>query len=403
MREIDRGDLRAPACVLDLDLADKKSDAIIDVTRFATAWCLIRHGDSVVDATFLDVSSESAISAGLLRTFFSEARAPVPVAVDTEPVSPESLTVVIPTNRGGSIPNVLKSLAAQSDQSFDVLIVDNSSDGHIGRSFTNFRGLVLRTHHEPRPGLSRARNAALTQLTSELVAWIDDDEEADADWVAWIRRGFAHPSRPVAVVGAMVPAELETPAQVDFERYGGFNKGRPMQAQELRAGSSTVWDPLFPLPSFGAGGNMAFRTEALRAIGGFDPVLGSPAIRGGEETRVLSELLERGAVILHWPHAVTWHHHRRSHAELERQFYGYSAGLSAFYVSAILASPRCTLRIFKLLPRGLRQLRRKRRAGRPDGPEIEFPREILRSGRRGLYLGGWIYLRERYRCKRELL
>ena len=34
----------------------------------------------------------------------------------------------------------------------------------------------------------------------------------------------------------------------------------------LIAGTPTVFDPLYPLPNFGAGGNMAFRTEALHAM-----------------------------------------------------------------------------------------------------------------------------------------
>jgi hypothetical protein len=198
----------------------------------------------------------------------------------------------------------------------------------------------------------------------------------------------------------MLPAELETDAQVNFERYGGFNKGRPMQPEELRAGTPSVLDPLYPLPNFGAGGNMAFRTDALRAIGGFDNRLGSPTIHGGEETRALSQLLEGGSLILHWPPAVTWHYHRRTNEELEEQFYGYSAGLTAFYMSVILSSPKRVFHILRFVPRGIRRIRANRGAGQADGAPLGFPDQLLRAGRKGLYQGAWLYLREVRRQRR---
>ena len=83
---------------------------------------------------------------------------------------------------------------------------------------------------EPRPGLARARNRALSAVRTDLVAWIDDDEVADPDWVRRLKEGFAHEAKPAAVCGVMLPAELEFEAQVRFEQYGGFNKGRGMAA-----------------------------------------------------------------------------------------------------------------------------------------------------------------------------
>jgi len=200
----------------------------------------------------------------------------------------------------------------------------------------------------------------------------------------------------------MLPAELETDAQVTFERYGGFNKGRGMAPEELRAGTPSVFDPLFPLPNFGAGGNMAFRTEALRAIGGFDTRLGAGTLtHGGEETRALSLILESGATILHWPPAVTWHYHRRSNDALEHQFFGYSAGLTAYYASMLTSSPKYLWRILSFMPRGLQRIQANRRTGEADGPPEGFPDNLIRAGRRGLYRGGWLYMREAARQLRD--
>ena len=206
----------------------------------------------------------------------------------------------------------------------------------------------------------------------------------------------------MAVVGVMVPAELETQAQINFERYGGFNKGRGMQPEVLRAGTSAVADPLLPLPNFGAGGNMAFRTDALRNIGGFDNRLGAGTLTcGGEETRALSLILDSGGVILHWPPAVTWHYHRRTDDALERQFFGYAAGLPAYYMSLLATSPRYFFRLVRLAPQLAKLYLARRQPGSADLPPPDFPEHLLHASRRGLVQGGWLYVREVAKQRRQ--
>jgi glycosyltransferase involved in cell wall biosynthesis len=398
VHEIGRGELRAPAGVLDIDIAGPRGGGdVVDVERYATAFCLVRRNGVATAIRFFDITGDSSIGLTTLRRSICASRLPPPV--EPSGASDGSLTVVICTrDRREGLLKTLASLSQQSDLLFDVLIVDNSRDGDVARSWDGVDGLKIRCCHEPVPGLSHARNRALSEVRSEFIAWIDDDEVADHDWVAWIKRGFATPDRPDAVAGMMLPAELETNAQVNFERYGGFNKGRGMDPVRLLAGTSSVPNPLYPLPNFGAGGNMAFRTDALHAIGGFDNRLGAGTLtQGGEETRALSLLLQRGSLILHWPPAVTWHYHRRTDAELEKQFFGYSAGLTAFYMSLIISSPKYAVPVLKLVFRGMKRMQANRRVGHPDGPPADFPESLLRAGRRGLCQGAWLYLREAVR------
>ena len=63
---------------------------------------------------------------------------------------------------------------------------------------------------------------------------MDDDEVADSGWVRALKEGFSHQAEPAAVCGMMLPAELEFEAQVRFEQYGGFNKGRGTMPEVLR-------------------------------------------------------------------------------------------------------------------------------------------------------------------------
>jgi glycosyltransferase involved in cell wall biosynthesis len=400
VRDIERGELRAPAWVIDIDIARVYGDEAVDIARFATAWCLVRQNGIPVATRFLDIEADTSIALANLRDHFAALSFPQPV--EPSDVLDASLTVVICTrDRPESLLRTLASLAGQSDSGFEVVIVDNSPDGAVARTLVGFEGLTMRYCHEPAPGLSRARNRGLSEVCSELIAWIDDDEVADADWIAWIKRGFAFPDRPDAVAGVMLPAELETDAQVNFERYGGFNKGRGIDSVPLLAGTPSVFDPLYPLPIFGSGGNMAFRTETLHAIGGFDNRLGAGTLtRGGEDTRALSLLLENGSMILYWPPAITWHYHRRTDEALEKQFFGNSAGLTAFYMSLILTSPKYVWRILRFAPRGVKRILANRGSGQPDWPTGGVPENLLRAGRKGLLQGAWLYLREVRRQRR---
>ncbi len=193
----------------------------------------------------------------------------------------------------------------------------------------------------------------------------------------------------------MLPAELESEAQVRFEQYGGFNKGRGLSSEVLRAGSPTVMSPLYPLPAIGSGGNMAFRTSSLRSVGGFDECLGAGTrTHGGEETRVFASLLRAGETVLHWPAAVTWHYHRRDMGDLHKQFRGYSAGLSAFLASMVRAEPTVGLDLLRLFPHALRDLGLRRGGVRADQLPADFPRSLLRESRKGLLEGGLCYVQE---------
>ncbi|MBS1691331.1 MAG: glycosyltransferase family 2 protein [Actinobacteria bacterium] len=404
MQLIERGALRAPARVFDIDVAHRYGGHdTVDTTRFNTAWCLVRRHGVAEAVRFLDIESEGEIGLAALRDVLDDSVKPLttlPVAAVDGP----TLTVVICTrDRREGLLQTLRSLAGQSDRAFDVLVVDNSHDGAVAHAGLDIEGLIVRCCHEPMPGLSRARNRGLAEVTSDIIAWIDDDEVADPDWIAWLKRGFATPGAPDAVAGVMLPAELETPAQVNFERYGGFNKGRGMTPERLRAGTPSVPDPLYPLPGFGAGGNMAFRTAALRAVGGFDNRLGAGTLtHGGEETRALALILESGATVLHWPPAVTWHYHRRSDEALEKQFFGYSAGLTAFYMSMLMSSPAYAWRIVRFIPPGVRRVLANRGSGAPDGPPPGFPDHLLQAGRRGLLRGAWLYVGEVRRQRRAV-
>jgi hypothetical protein len=407
MRRIDRKDLRAPARVLDLELAvDHVDEDSLVVEQYNTMWCLSRVGGVPLGISFWDVAEDASVSIRSLRDQLRTGGG-IDDRMRPEPSPPTpsvDATVVICTcDRPVGLRTTLASLQRQTDLDFEVLVVDNGSSSTESAMVVEDLGIPHCEYLvEPRRGLSRARNRALDAVRTELVAWIDDDEVADADWMRRLKEGFGHEAEPAAVCGVMLPAELEFEAQVRFEQYGGFSKGRGMAPEILRMGTPSVISPLYPLPSFGSGGNMAFRTESLRSLGGFDPCLGlGTRTRGGGEIRALSMLLSSSHTILHWPAAITWHTHRREMAGLRKQLYGYSAGLSAFYASTIRSRPTAAFDLCRLAPYVLRDLRpggQNLRSGQlPD----DFPPYLLKAARRGLLEGGFMYVYEAIRQRRQ--
>jgi hypothetical protein len=409
VRRIDRKDLRAPACVLDLELAEARQpeNDVLSVERYSTLYCLSRVNGLPQEISFWDVTEDTDVCVqGLRDQLRSDSQAvgqPRPILPAVERVGLDATVVICTRDRETGLRRTLASLERQTDPEFQVLVVENGSRAPYSAAVVAESALPYCEHvTESRPGLSRARNRGLEAVHTELVAWLDDDEVADPGWVHRLKEGFMHEAKPAGVCGVMLPAELETEAQVRFEQYGGFHKGRDMAPEVLQAGTSTVLSPLYPLPSFGAGGNMAFRTAELKALGGFDPCLGAGTrTYGGEETRALSLLLLSGQALLYWPAAITWHTHRREMAELEKQLYGYSAGLSAFYASMLRSRPAVAFDLARMAPLVFRDFRpgneNKRSGDLPD----DFPPQLRRAARNGLLKGGFIYAYEAIRNRRR--
>ena len=337
-------------------------------------------------------STATLAATGLGRTTspFTDARARV---LRTAP----ACTVVVCTrDRPDSLRRTLDSLLGQEHVPDRVLVVDNAPATSAAREVVQSVGDRLDVTYviERSPGLSRARNHALCLVETPLVAWIDDDAVADRFWLAEIVRAFVEGPEVAAVSGAVVPLELETPAQVLFERAGGHIKGRGFTPQVFLPHGSTGHDPLYPLPPFGVGTNMAFQTSELRAVGGFDEALGAgTGSRSGEDTLAIAGLMLAGHGVAYRPSALVRHLHRRDLAGLTAQVEGYGSGLTAFYAALVLSWPSLLWRLVRLAPRAVRDVLRT-----PTSEET-LPPELLAVKRRAMLTGAVRYLGERRRVR----
>jgi O-antigen biosynthesis protein len=308
--------------------------------------------------------------------------------------------VVCTRDRPDQIKKCLNRLAGQRYPRYEVVVVDNAPTSDALRAVVEGQAgteVEFRYCVEPRPGLSWARNAGIAAAKSDIIAFLDDDDEPDEYWLAGIAEGFARNDRIGCVSGIVLPATLDNAVEQYFEQIGGHSKGRGFVPDTFS--KSGPQSPLYPLPPFGVGANMAFRREVLDRIGGFDTALGAGTpTSGGEDTLALTLVLLADYEIAYEPAALMWHHHRRDMASLNRQLHGYSVGLTAFYAALLRQRPGTLFGLLKLLPSAGGYLTRGRKADPAgDAPEepSELAGEVNRRHLQGMLKGPFAYARSR--------
>jgi GT2 family glycosyltransferase len=318
------------------------------------------------------------------------------------------VSVVVATrDRPQSIAACLRSLGALEYPRFEVIVVDNVPTSDETRELvqqaavagTECGGPVVRYAREDRPGPSWARNRGLGLARGDVVAFTDDDVLLDPHWLAELVRGFGAGPAVVCVTGPIVPRELETPAQIWLEQYGGFCKGFAQRVYDRR--DNRPPDPLFPytVGRFGSGANMAFRAATLRALGGLDPALGpaTPTL-AGEDIALFLEVVLRGHQLVYQPGAIVYHAHSRDFQRFRRQIYAYGVGLAACVTKSVLDHPGSLPDFLRRLPGGLAFALDPRSAkNRKKLPG--YPAELTRVELRGMLTGPLAYLRSRWRLR----
>ena len=210
------------------------------------------------------------------------------------PAARPLLTVAICThNRAPYLDKALASLLRQTADaaSFEILVVDNASTDDTRSVVERSRALRpdIRYVHEARLGLSHARNRAIAETGTPVIAFLDDDAIASHPWVERLVHCFTRVDpRPAAVGGPIHPIwEAPRPSWLPDSMLGYLTVLE-------RPGGSTHLDLSRQL-IFGA--NMAFDRQALVDVGGFSTQLGRIGNRllSGEEMLLLRHLHGRGA------------------------------------------------------------------------------------------------------------
>lgn len=204
------------------------------------------------------------------------------------------ISILVPTfRRPQLLPKALASILAQQNCALDaieVIVVDNCPDASARPSFERVREiaggrLCLRYLHEPRPGISHARNRALTAARADHVLFLDDDLEAAPELIATYLRALTQTSAAI-LVGPVEPVFEATSdgsgdiADADMRDYFSRRYAVPNLAD--------ISDDIARLGT----ANALFDRHAC--FPDFDPFEPSLGLLGGEDTLMFRTLQQRG-------------------------------------------------------------------------------------------------------------
>jgi hypothetical protein len=79
---------------------------------------------------------------------------------------------------------------------------------------------------------------------------------------------------------------------------------------------------------------------------------------------------------------------------------GYGVGLTAFYASLVLDRPRCLPALIRLVPTAYRDMF-GHDGLQSSGLPSDFPEDLLKAKRRGMFIGPMSYLRARVEAARS--
>jgi GT2 family glycosyltransferase len=243
------------------------------------------------------------------------AEAPFPQAAQRQ--WPRVSVVVCAYNAADTLDECLASLMDVRYPDYEVILVNDGSrdaTGVIGRRYPKVRVIDI-----PNGGLSAARNVGMHAADGEIVAYTDADVRVDPDWLTYLVQPFLTGDYIGSGGPNIVPPDDDWVAQCVARAPGG-------PTHVLLDDRVAEHVP---------GCNMAFRREALMAVGGFNPVY----LRAGDDVDACWRLQAAGGRIGFAPSALVWHHHRSTIKAYWRQQVGYGEGetwLGAFHPEKFL-------------------------------------------------------------------
>jgi glycosyltransferase involved in cell wall biosynthesis len=212
-------------------------------------------------------------------------------------------------NRANLLKSALESVVRQDfpRQDYEVIVVDNNSTDDtasvVEEIKCRFPDHEVRYLLEKRQGLSFARNAGARAARARIIAYMDDDAEADPTWLTELLKAFeSHPGSHC--IGGRVVANWVGNEPAWFV-------GTIRNVLEHNMGEEDI--EIVP-PAYFMGCNFAILRKTLFEIGGFSTNLGHTGncLLSNEELEILCRLHERGLTTYYSAKAKVYHKAFRS-------------------------------------------------------------------------------------------
>ncbi len=233
------------------------------------------------------------------------------LGVATDTTAP--VTVVIATrDRPSLLKECLAAVSSVLRNGDGIIVVDSCSRSEEVRAVAEGAGAVVIRCDQP--GASRARNAGWKAADTEIVAFTDDDCLPESGWLASLSAGFSGLPEAAFVTGRLVADSVER-GRAEFD-LSLFDYERPSRF-ELND----------DLEKMGHGANMAWRREALEAVGGFDEEMGpGTPFRAAEDQDAFWRVLRHGTMGSYEPKAIVVHRQWRNRRQQLQTMYDYGIG-----------------------------------------------------------------------------
>jgi glycosyltransferase involved in cell wall biosynthesis len=301
------------------------------------------------------------------------------------------VSVVICTrNRASDLHKCLDLLTKLRCHPEEIIVVDNAPTDESTLDVVKLFADVTYVK-EPRAGLDIARNTGAVSAKGQIIAFCDDDVVVHPLWVYRVWQSFQNTSA-VAMTGLVLAAELQTEAQMIFEKHWSFNRGYVDKTYDTDyfnihlSKGPPVWE-------IGAGANMAFRKSIFDEVGYFDELLDVGAAGCSGDSEMWYRILLKGHTILYNPRAIAFHRHRQELTALHKQLFSYMRGFAAAALIQQDQNERAGYRrrLFLHMPHYYGRLLYK------GFPHYTFRCKTLGSEIRGILSGMLFYLANRNR------
>lgn len=224
------------------------------------------------------------------------------------------VSIVIPTyNRCDMLREAVLSVLRQGPAiSYEIVVIDNASTDDTGGVLAALAAgatVPLRSLREAEPGDAHARNRGVEESAGEWIAFLDDDEIADSDWLSHLTRAAAECG--AAVVGGAVKLDLP-PAR--RERLGRLCRRALRETEERCAAVHRYTGNVLPSTA-----NLLVHRSVFETVGRFDTGL----VSGCSDSDFVMRARKAGYALWHAPTAVV--HHRIPLDRLDAKYFRWDA------------------------------------------------------------------------------
>ncbi|MFQ5730469.1 MAG: glycosyltransferase family 2 protein [Planctomycetaceae bacterium] len=210
---------------------------------------------------------------------------------------PDITVVVCTYNRAEMLRDALESLSRlqlSAGRRVEVLVVDNASTDDtavVVRAFES-GAVPVRYIREPQPGVVHARNRGVAESRGEWIAFFDDDQLADPNWLAELHAAALRQN--VRCVGGCVTLKLPDSVCRDLSPVCRMLLGETAGRNTARKYSHRFTP---------GAGNLMLHRSVFEDVGVFDPAFG----QRGEDTDLFLRILAAGIGGWFTPTAVVHH------------------------------------------------------------------------------------------------